>query len=108
MAIICYPKTDTQITIIEIEIPCRLGGLSPGFWKHNIRVALGYPGGYSVPHEGEARITEAILLAYAGDIGVALPEALEALTAKGPGSEAIRLNMANAFNAAAGYTPYSD
>jgi hypothetical protein len=71
-------------------------------------VALGYPGRYSVPHEGEPRITEAILLAYAGEIGVTLPEALEALTAQGPGSDVIRLNMANSFNAAAGYAPYSD
>jgi hypothetical protein len=108
LAIICYPKTDTQITIIEIEVPERPCGLSPGFWKHNIRVALGYPGSYSVPHEGEPRITEAILLAYAGEIGVTLPEALEALTAKGPVSEAIRLDMANTFNTAAGYEPYSD
>ena len=107
LAIICVPETDTQITIIEIEIP-GLCGLSPGFWKHNIRVALDFPGRYSVPHDGEPRITEEILLAYASDIGVTLEEALEALTAKGPGSDTIRLNMANAFNAAAGYEPYSD
>jgi hypothetical protein len=108
LAIICLPETDTQITIIEIEVPDRPDGLSPGFWKHNIRVALGKPGRYSVPHDGEQRITYEIISGYAAAIPVELEAALEALTAKGPGSEATRLDMANAFNAVAGYEPYSD
>ncbi|KON33150.1 MAG: hypothetical protein AC479_05560 [miscellaneous Crenarchaeota group-6 archaeon AD8-1] len=108
LAIICMPETETQITIIEIEIPDIPCGLSPGFWKHNIRVALNFPGRYSVPHDGEPRIDYDIISGYADSIGVTLEQALEALTAKGPGSDIIRLEMANAFNAAAGYEPYSD
>jgi hypothetical protein len=84
-------------------------GLSPGFWKHNIAVYLGYnPGRYSVPHEDEPRINGSTLEGYLASIGVTPEEAYEALTAKGKGSATIRLDMANAFNAAAGYTPYSD
>lgn len=105
VAVICVPETDTQITIIELEIP-ELEGLSPGFWKHNIRVALGYPGGYSVPHDGEPRINYDTINGYASTIGLTL--ALEALTARGQGSSSTRLDMANAFNDVAGYEPYSD
>jgi hypothetical protein len=88
-------------------------GLSPGFWKHNVRIALGYPGHYSVPHEGEPRMNYDKIVALAEDATLlsgtdALEAALAALTAKGSGSAMIRLAMANAFNAAAGYTPYSD
>jgi hypothetical protein len=37
-------------------------GLSPGFWKHNIAVALGEnPGSFSSPHEGQPHLTEADL-----------------------------------------------
>ncbi|WGM90409.1 MAG: hypothetical protein NUK63_04615 [Candidatus Bathyarchaeum tardum] len=86
-----------------------LDGLSPGFWKHNIAVYLGEnPGRYSVPHEGEPRITDEILEAYFDMIPVTAEDAYAALTAKGKGSGQIRLDMANLFNAAAGYAPYSD
>jgi hypothetical protein len=91
----------------------KLDGLSPGFWKHNVRVALDYPGGYSVPHEGEARINYDTIVALAeaatGETGTtALNAALAALTTKGPGGDTVRLAMCNAFNEAAGYTPYYD
>lgn len=91
-----------------LPVEPKLAGLSPGFWKHNIRVALEYPGRYSVPHDGEPRIDYDIISGYASAIGVTLEEALEALTAKGSGSEAIRLEMCNAFNEIAGYETYSD
>jgi hypothetical protein len=112
VAVICETEGDTQDLIIELTIPC-LEGLSPGFWKHNVRVALEYPGEYSVPHCGEPRIDYPTILGYAeaatGETGEdALWAALDALTAKGPGSAMIRLDMCNEFNAAAGYTPYED
>ncbi|MDG6223001.1 MAG: DUF3344 domain-containing protein [Candidatus Bathyarchaeota archaeon] len=92
-----------------IPIPCMADGLSPGFWKHNIAVYLGEnPGRYSVPHEGEPRITDEILEAYFDMIPVTAEDAYAALTAKGKGSGQIRLDMGNLFNAAAGYAPYSD
>jgi hypothetical protein len=91
----------------------RLDGLSPGFWKHNIRVALEYPGSYSVPHECEPRMDYDTILHLAeiatGQTGTAaLEAALDALTTRGLGGDAVRLDMANAFNDAAGYTPYYD
>jgi hypothetical protein len=117
VAVLCYPEgidyydqtpPYVQMTIIEVTIPRREEGLSPGFWKHNIRVYLGEPGRYSVPHEGEPRIDGPTLETYFAIIGVTPEQALTALTAKGKGSAETRLDMANAFNAAAGYTPYSD
>jgi len=84
-------------------------GFTPGFWKHNIRVALGYPGRYSVfdrgPLEG-TRVTEAMLLGWCPVATLQL--ALDDLTARGPGSREIRTAMANAFNDAAGYDPFDD
>ncbi len=105
--------TSALVITAGFVIPEMLDGLSPGFWKHNIRVALKYPGSYSVPHEGEPRINYEKIVYLAetatGEKGTdALEVALEALTAKGPGSDVVRLDMANAFNAAAGYTPYND
>ena len=93
--------------------PCRCRGFTPGFWKHNIRVALDYPGRFSVfdrgPLEG-TRVTEAMLLGWAASIdgSLTLQDALDALTARGPGSRSIRADMANAFNDAAGYGPFND
>jgi hypothetical protein len=102
-----------MITSVYANGNGELCGLSPGFWKHNVRVALGYPGRYSVPHEGELRMDYGKIVGLAetatGETGTAaLEAALAALTARGRGSEAVRLAMANAFNDAAGYTPYSD
>ena len=37
-----------------------------------------------------------------------LQEAYDALNARGRGSDSIRLDAANQFNAAAGFLPYSD
>jgi hypothetical protein len=87
---------------------CNGTGYTPGFWKHNIRVALELTrGSYSAFDDG-TKVTEVDLLTWAGDIGVSLEEALEDLTARGPGSEATRTDMANAFNAAAGFGPFED
>lgn len=106
VAVECITEGCVQDVLIELTIP-RLPGLSPGFWKHNIQVALGQnPGSFSVPHEGEPRMDAATLTAYAAPY--TLQQALDALQAKGPGSDTIRLDMANHFNAAAGYAPYED
>jgi len=83
-------------------------GYTPGFWKHNIGVALGYnPGSYSAFNDG-TKLTEIMLEDYADIVGVTLEEAYEALTAKGPGMNTVRADMANAFNDAAGLGPYVD
>jgi hypothetical protein len=111
LAVICMPDDAVQISIVELEIPptCDKPGLSPGFWKHNIQVALGLKkGSFSSPHEGEPHLTAADLQGWADAIPVTLEDALAALQAKGPGSDVIRLDMANAFNAAAGFCPYME
>jgi len=84
-------------------------GYTPGFWKHNIGVALGYnPGDYSAFEDTGIKLTAAMLAGYAATVGVTLEEAYAALSAKGPGMDMVRANMANAFNAAAGYGPFVD
>ena len=51
----------------------------------------------------------ALAEAATGETGTtALNAALAALTTKGPGGDTVRLAMCNAFNEAAGYTPYYD
>lgn len=93
-----------------IPVERKPDGLSPDSWKHNVRVALEYPGRYCVPHEGEHRMNMETLLVYLAKMAGSptLQDALDALTAKGPGSESTRLNMADSFNDVAGYQPYSD
>ena len=92
------------------EFYCRpCPGLTPGFWKHNIGVALGYSrGDYSAFRDG-TKLTEAMLQGYAAVVGVTLQEAYDALTAHGYlGADMVRADMANAFNAAAGFGPFED
>lgn len=101
-------------TGLMLPIERGLDGLSPGFWKHNVKVALDLnKGSFSVPHEGEDRMNYVRIVALAevatGLTGKdALMAALVDLEAKGHGSDIIRLAMCNAFNAAAGYEQYSD
>jgi hypothetical protein len=111
LAIICVPEdTEAQTAIVELG---QCPGFTPGFWKHNIGVALGYnPGKYSAFKDGPldgVKVTEAKLLELAGIVGVSLEEAYNAVNAKGgPPNNMIRADMANAFNAAAGYGPFED
>ncbi len=111
-AVICLPEEETQMAIVELEIP-RCPGFTPGFWKHNLGVALGYnPGKYSAftggPLDG-VKVTESKLLELAGIVGVTLEQAYAAVNAKGgPPNNQIRADMANAFNAAAGYGDFMD
>jgi hypothetical protein len=108
LAIICLPQDHPDAQNSIIELTKLLPGYTPGFWKHNIGVALGYnPGNYSAFRDG-TKLTEAMLQGYATTIGVTLQEAYDALTAKGPGMDMVRADMANAFNAAAGYGPFED
>jgi hypothetical protein len=115
LAIVCVPEDEfAQTVIIELTIPPECPGFTPGFWKHNIRVALGAPGGYSSFDESGDHLTYAEVLGYVEATGLwgtgtaALQAALEDLTAKGPGSEMIRMDAANALNHVAGYGDYID
>jgi len=79
-------------------------GYTPGFWKHNIGVYLGEnPGEYSAFNDGtkvDAEILEGL--------GIDLQAAYAALSAKGPGSDTVRADMANDLNTAAGFGPFVD
>jgi hypothetical protein len=111
LAVLCIPLPVTDHDLVQdsiIELPHHPSGpgYTPGFWKHNIGVALGYnPGEYSAFRDG-TKLTLAMLQGYATIVGVTLQEAYGALTARGPGMDTVRANMANAFNAAAGYGPF--
>jgi hypothetical protein len=115
LAIVCVPEDEcAQTVIIELTVPPEGPGFTPGFWKHNIRVALGYPGDYSSFDDSGEHLTYEEVLGYVEATGLwgtgnsALEAALVDLTAKGPGSEMIRRDAANALNHAAGYGDYMD
>ncbi len=97
-------------------------GLSPGYWKHNVKVYNGGPGHYSAQEEGMDHETDETMLGYATAIlgfvnpyGITIPPGLtpEEFLAWAnnifqnkqtyPGEW---LNLANAFNSAAGRSPY--
>lgn len=102
-----YTNNYCHLPVEIYELPLETG-YTPGFWKHNIGVALGYNNGaYSAFRDG-TKLTAAMLQTYAATVGVTLQEAYAALTAKGPHMDTVRANMANAFNAAAGYGPFID
>jgi len=108
LAVICIPQNgeNAQNSIIELDIPGL--GLSPGYWKHNVKVYNGGRGSYS----GDPHITPAQLEAYATYIaanfhpGFTLAWANERF--QNNEYKDMWLTMANWFNAAAGLLPYAD
>lgn len=102
-----YDNNYCHLPVEIYELPMETG-YTLGFWKHNIGVALGYnPGAYSAFRDG-TKLTAGMLEMYAATVGVTLPEAYAALRARGPHMNTVRADMANAFNAAAGYGPFVD
>jgi hypothetical protein len=119
LAVICLPQEDlcAQPTIIELS-RC---GLSPGYWKHNVKVCNGGPGHYSgtPAHESDQTMesyASAILAAGYPSIptGVDTPQDFLQWANMRFQDNAYKkadpswLEIANWFNAAAGLTPYSD
>jgi hypothetical protein len=119
LAVICLPQEDehAQPTIIEL----RRCGLSPGYWKHNVKVYNGGPGHYSgtPTHESDdtmegyaATILAAGYPSIPSDVdtpqeflGWANTRFQDNAYKKADPSW---LELANWFNTAAGLTPYSD
>ena len=68
-AVICLRQTTSgvQNTVIELK-RALLAGLSPGYWKHNVKVYNGGPGSYSAPYDGMSHETDGTMLGYAGMI----------------------------------------
>jgi hypothetical protein len=108
LAVIALSQDDpgVQDSIIELSIPGM--GLSPGYWKHNVKVYNGGRGSYS----GDPHITPAQLEAYATYIaanyypGFTLAWANERF--QNNAYKDMWLTIANWFNAAAGLLPYED
>jgi len=97
-----------MISTIAVSAVNACTGYTPGFWKHNIGVYLGLnPGAYSAFEDG-TKLTGTMLEGWADTVGVTLQEAYDALTAKGPGMDTVRADMANAFNTAAGFDNFVD
>jgi hypothetical protein len=116
LAVICLPVDpdgegpEPRAQMLVIELMVLESGYTPGFWKHNIGVCLGYrPGHFSAFNDG-TKLSCTLLESYTAAAGYTLEEAWIALNAKGNknGEAAIRADCANAFNAAAGYGPFED
>jgi hypothetical protein len=109
VAVICDP-TDAAVqdTIIELTVPSGGGpGLTPGFWKNNLAVYLGYANGnrgYSDP-TGALLVTKGTMAAFFDTFPHATLEKLYTdLTTMG-NNAAIRDAAANVLNVAAGLSP---
>jgi len=97
-------------TRVCFSYSCGDAGLSPGFWKHNVGVYLGYsPGSYSDP-VGSAVVSQATMGDWLASLGLNLEALYEDLSTKGGGAAgaATRVGAANVFNALAGLQPYAD
>jgi hypothetical protein len=95
------------VSNVSVARACYLPGLSPGYWKHNVKVYCGGPGSYSGdPHE-----TAATMVGYETYIkahfysGFSL--ALANMAFQDNQYKGYWLMLANWFNAAAGRLPYS-
>ena len=121
LTVICLSQTSSGVQDTIIELRHGLCGLSPGFWKHNVKVYNGGPGSYSVQSPGIPRETDASMLGYAETIlvnhagempsGVDTPrEVLQwangMFQSKVKADKAMWLTIANWFNQAAGRLPY--
>lgn len=119
LAVICLPQEDpdAQTSIIEL----RRCGLSPGYWKHNVKVYNGGPGHYSgtPTHESDETMegyATIILAAGYPNIPAEVDSPQDFLEWANirfqdnayKKADPSWLELANWFNAAAGLTPYSD
>ena len=121
MAVKCEEGGDVQDLFIQITVPRTQAGLSPGYWKHNVDVYCDGPGSYSAPQTGSPHESDTSMTKYANWIlanintgsGVTTADAFlhwanqQFEDKKAPDHAATWLMIANWFNAAAGYTPYS-
>ena len=69
LAVICLRQSGSSGVqkIIELTRP-RGPGLSPGYWKHNVKVYNGGPGSYSAPYDGMPHETAGTMRGYAATI----------------------------------------
>jgi hypothetical protein len=82
-----------------------LPGLSPGYWKHNVKVYCGGPGQYSGETDQSMEQYEAIIQGWYPSAGFTLEMANYIF--QDNAMKYLWLPLANVFNAAAGRLPYS-
>jgi hypothetical protein len=112
----------TMMSLVVTNAYACMPGLSPGYWKHNVKVYCGGPGHYSAPFPGYPHETDASMLNYATTIlgwdptpsdlppEVHTPEELLAWANGIFQDQAYNhmwLIITNWFNEAAGYSDYS-
>jgi hypothetical protein len=81
-------------------------GRTPGYWKHNIGVYCGEANGAYSWYFDSVKLNDATVAYILSRAGVTCDEALEALSAQGYGSEAIRNYMNFRLNWAANLNPF--
>jgi len=97
------------LVLFSTASACTLPGLSPGYWKHNVKVYCGGPGHYS----GDPKETDASMEKYEALIQARYPTAGFTLEMANDifqdnAQKNLWLPLANAFNAAADRLPYSE
>jgi len=113
VAFVALMITNVYAPCVPTPPDCGCPGLTPGFWKHNIRVRLGLTNGaYSALPDG-TKLTDALMNQYLTAIRTAMGDpTFEFLDALGylklKGWSADRTNTANWFNWAAGYGHFED
>jgi hypothetical protein len=99
-----------MVLLVSTASACTLPGLSPGYWKHNVKVYCGGPGHYSGdPHETDDSMESYELWIrnnIAGQGSFTLEWANERF--QDNAYKSMWLTIANWFNAAADRFPYSD
>lgn len=96
------------VALVSTASACTLPGLSPGYWKHNVKVYCGGPGHYSGdPKETTASMEkyEAIIQSWYPSAGFTLEMANNIF--QDNTQKDLWLPLANVFNAAADRFPYS-
>ena len=98
------------VLMVSTARACVGPGLSPGFWKHNVGVYLGYANGaYSDPgYPPPCPSKEGMAAFFAQWDTSSLEDLYDDLSTRGGGAAgaATRVNAANVFNTAADLSPY--
>lgn len=100
------------IIMMVSSVSACLPALSPGYWKHNVKVYCGGPGHYS----GDPKESDASMEGYAAIILGGTPTHAQIVAFLNDCNDKFQnsaynnmwLTIANWFNAAAGRYPYSD